>query len=153
MTFIPTATVMLIAQLLSLWSSARRWGLPSRTIANNFTHAAGHRARAALPSTARAGAGVALSDRRILVTLQRLRPAFGILIVLSSLGFLGSFRLSPIREGRCADRRRGCGARAAPSSYHFGFNNLIGGGSMGAGVARPRRPVHIMVLSAGGAVL
>ena len=92
MTFSPTATVMLIAQLLSGMAVAALVPSLVALIANNYH---GSQQATALGS-ARAGAGVAaFLIGGILGTFIGWRPAFGILIVLSAMVFALSFPLKP----------------------------------------------------------
>jgi hypothetical protein len=97
--------------------------------------------------SARAGAGVAaFVIGGVLGTFIGWRPAFGILIVLSAVVFLLSFRLKP-DHGRPDVRIDGVGvvlAAAAIILISFGFNNL---NRWGLGVARPGAPFDIFGLS------
>ncbi len=146
MTFSPTATVMLIAQLLSGVAGAALVPSLVALIANNYHGRQQATALGALGS-ARAGAGVAaFLIGGILGTFIGWRPAFGILIVLSALVFVLSFRLKP-DQGRSDVQIDVVGvvlAAAAIILISFGFNNL---NRWGLGVARPGAPFSIVGLS------
>ena len=111
-------------------------------IANNYHGRQQATALGALGS-ARAGAGVAaFLIGGILGTFIGWRPAFGILIVMSVLVFLLSFRLKP-DQGRPDVQIDIVGvvlAAAAIILISFGFNNL---NRWGLGVARPGAPFDI----------
>jgi len=146
MTFSPTATVMLTAQLLSGAAGAALVPSLVALIANNYHGRQQATALGALGS-ARAGAGVAaFLIGGILGTFIGWRPAFGILIVMSVLVFLLSFRLKP-DQGRPEVQIDIVGvvlAAAAIILISFGFNNL---NRWGLGVARPGAPFDILGLS------
>ncbi|HEY2616984.1 MAG TPA: MFS transporter [Acetobacteraceae bacterium] len=146
MTFSPTATVMLIAQLLSGTAGAALVPSLVALIANNYHGRQQATALGALGS-ARAGAGVAaFLIGGILGTFIGWRPAFGILIVLSALVFYLSFRLKP-DQGRpevAIDIVGVLLAAVAVILITFGFNNV---NRWGLGVARPGAPFDIFGLS------
>jgi predicted MFS family arabinose efflux permease len=146
MTFSPTATVMLIAQLLSGTAGAALVPSLVALIANNYHGKQQATALGALGS-ARAGAGVAaFLIGGILGTFIGWRPAFGILIVMSVVVFLLSFRLKP-DEARPEVRIDIVGvvlAAVAIILISFGFNNL---NRWGLGIASPGAPFNILGLS------
>src|SRR6185437_14526309 len=152
MTFSPTATVMLIAQLLSGTAGAALVPSLVALIANNYHGKQQATALGALGS-ARAGAGVAaFLIGGILGTFIGWRPAFGILIVMSVLVFLLSFRLKP-DQGRPEVQIDIVGvvlAAAAIILISFGFNNL---NRWGLGVARPGAPFDLFGLSPAPAMI
>jgi len=129
MTFSPTAAVMITAQ--GLCGAAAAVIVPSLValIAENY---AGPQQATAVGSlgSARAAAGVtAFLIGGILGTFIGWRPAFGILIALSAIVFILSFRLKPDR-GRPEVQIDVVGvvlAAAAIVLISFGFNNLNGG--------------------------
>ena len=145
MTFSPTATVMLIAQLLSGMAVAALVPSLVALIANNYH---GSQQATALGS-ARASAGVAaFLIGGILGTFIGWRPAFGILIVLSAMVFALSFRLKP-DQGRSdvqIDVADVVLAAAAIILISFGFSNL---NRWELGMARPGAPFGITGLSCG----
>ncbi len=146
MTFSPTATVMLIAQLLSGTAGAALVPSLVALIANNYHGKQQATALGALGS-ARAAAGVAaFLIGGILGTFIGWRPAFGILIVMSAVVFFLSFRLKP-DQGRPEVQIDIVGvvlAAAAIILISFGFNNL---NRWGMGVARPAAPFDLLGLS------
>ena len=92
MTFSPTATVMLTAQGLAGLAGAALVPSLVALIANHYQGRQQATALGALGS-ARAGAGVAaFLIGGVLGTFIGWRPAFGILIVVSAIVFLLSFR-------------------------------------------------------------
>lgn len=146
MTFSPTATVMLTAQLLCGAAGAALVPSLVALIANNYHGRQQATALGALGS-ARAGAGVAaFLIGGILGSLVGWRPAFGILIVLSAVVVVLSFRLKP-DQGRPDVQIDIMGvvlAAAAIILISFGFNNL---NRWGLGLARPGAPFDILGLS------
>lgn len=146
MTFSPTANLMLTAQLLCGLAGAALVPSLVALIAENYHGVQQATALGALGS-ARAGAGVAaFVIGGVLGTFIGWRPAFGLLIVLSAIVFLLSFRLKP-DHARPDVRIDGVGvvlAAAAIILISFGFNNL---NRWGLGVARPGAPFDIFGLS------
>jgi predicted MFS family arabinose efflux permease len=146
MTFSPTANLMLTAQLLSGLAGAALVPSLVALIAENYRGLQQATALGALGS-ARAGAGVAaFVIGGVLGTFVGWRPAFGILIVLSAVVFLLSFRLKP-DQGRpdvAIDVVGVVLAAAAIILISFGFNNL---NRWGLGLARPGAPFDIFGLS------
>lgn len=131
MTFSPTATVMITAQ--SLIGAAASVIVPALValIAENYHGRQQATAVGALGS-ARAGAGVlAFVIGGVLGTFIGWRPAFGILIAVSAIVFLLSFRLKQT-EGRPNVEIDMVGvvlAACAIILISFGFNNLNGWGA------------------------
>ena len=146
MTFSPTANLMLTAQLLAGLAGAALVPSLVALIANQYHGKQQATALGALGS-ARAGAGVlAFLIGGVLGTYIGWRPAFGILIVVSALVFLLSFRLKPA-QGRPEVKIDLVGvvlAAAAIILISFGFNNL---NRWGLGLARPGRAVRPLRLS------
>ena len=146
MTFSPTANLMLTAQLLSGLAGAALVPSLVALIAENYRGLQQATALGALGS-ARAGAGVAaFVIGGVLGTFVGWRPAFGILMVLSAVVFLLSFRLKP-DQGRpdvAIDVVGVVLAAAAIILISFGFNNL---NRWGLGLARPGSPFDIFGLS------
>ena len=146
MTFSPDATFMIAAQALSGAAGAVIVPALVALIAENYRGKQQATALGALGS-ARAGAGVAaFLIGGILGTYIGWRPAFGILIVLSALVFLLSFRLKP-DKGRPDVQIDLVGvvlAAAAIILISFGFNNL---NRWGLGLARPGAPFDLLGLS------
>jgi len=146
MTFSPNATLMILAQ--GLCGAAGAALVPSLValIAENYRGTQQATALGALGS-ARAGAGVAaFLIGGILGTYIGWRPAFGILIALSAIVFILSFRLKPDR-GRPEVQIDLVGvilAAAAIVLISFGFNNL---NRWGLGLARPGAPFDVFGLS------
>ncbi|WP_246529458.1 MFS transporter [Microvirga zambiensis] len=146
MTFSPNATVMITAQ--ALCGAAGAVIVPSLValIAENYHGSQQATALGALGS-ARAGAGVAaFLIGGILGTNIGWRPAFGILIALSALVFLLSYRLKP-DHGRPEVRIDLVGVVLAAGAIiliSFGFNNLNG---WGLGLARPNAPFNLLGVS------
>lgn len=146
MTFSPNATIMISAQALSGLAGAALVPALVALIAENYRGTQQATAIGALGS-ARAGAGVtAFLVGGILGTYIGWRPAFGILIVLSAVIFMLSFRLK-------ADKARPevsidiVGVAIAASAIiliSFGFNNL---NRWGLGPVRPNAPFEIAGLS------
>jgi predicted MFS family arabinose efflux permease len=146
MTFSPTANLMLTAQLLSGLAGAALVPSLVALIAENYRGLQQATALGALGS-ARAGAGVAaFVIGGVLGTFVGWRPAFGILIVLSVVVFLLSFRLKPDhgRPDVAIDVVGVVLAAAAIILISFGFNNL---NRWGLGLARPGAPFDIFGLS------
>jgi predicted MFS family arabinose efflux permease len=146
MTFSPTAGLMLLAQLLSGIAGAALVPSLVALIASNYHGRQQATALGALGS-ARAGAGVAaFLIGGILGTFIGWRPAFGILIVMSAVVFVLSYRLSP-DEGRSEVKIDIVGvvlAAAAIILISFGFNNV---NRWGVGVARAAAPFTLLGLS------
>jgi predicted MFS family arabinose efflux permease len=146
MTFSPNATMMITAQALS--GAAGAVIVPSLValIAENYKGTQQATALGALGS-ARAGAGVlAFLIGGVLGTFIGWRPAFGILIGVSALVLLLSFRLKP-DEGRPEVKIDLIGvvfAAAAIVLISFGFNNL---NRWGLGLATPNAPFNLLGLS------
>lgn len=146
MTFSPNATSMIIAQ--ALCGAAAAIIVPSLValIAENYHGQQQATAVGALGS-ARAGAGVlAFLIGGILGTYIGWRPAFGLLMGVSALVFLLSFRLKP-DQGRPNVTIDGVGVLLAAGSIiliSFGFNNLNG---WGFGLAGPNAPFSLLGLS------
>jgi predicted MFS family arabinose efflux permease len=142
MTFSPTATLMITAQALS--GAAAAVIVPSLValIAENYKGQQQATALGALGS-ARAAAGVlAFVIGGVLGTHIGWRPAFGILIAVSALVFLLSFRLKP-DQGRPDVQIDYVGVALAAASIvliSFGFNNLNG---WGLTLATPNAPFNI----------
>lgn len=146
MTFSPVATVMLIAQLLCGLAAAVIVPALVALIANHYRGKQQATAVGALGS-ARAAAGVcAFLIGGILGTFIGWRPAFGILIVMSAVVFLLSFRLKP-DQGRPDVQIDLVGvvlAAAAIILISFGFNNL---NRWGLAIARPGAPFDLFGFS------
>ena len=146
MTFSPNASMMIMAQALS--GAAGAVIVPSLValIAENYRGTQQATALGALGS-ARAGAGVlAFLIGGVLGTFIGWRPAFGILIGVSALVLLLSFRLRP-DEGRPEVKIDLVGvvfAAAAIILISFGFNNL---NRWGLGLATPNAPFNLLGLS------
>jgi predicted MFS family arabinose efflux permease len=146
MTFSPNATSMIIAQ--ALCGAAAAIIVPSLValIAENYHGQQQATAVGALGS-ARAGAGVvAFLVGGILGTYIGWRPAFGLLMGVSALVLLLSFRLKP-DQGRPNVTIDGVGVILAAGSIiliSFGFNNLNG---WGFGLAGPNAPFSLLGLS------
>lgn len=146
MTFSPSATAMITAQALCGAAGAVIVPALVALIAENYHGTQQATALGALGS-ARAGAGVlAFLIGGVLGTYIGWRPVFGILIVVSALVFLLSFRLRP-DHGRPEVRIDVVGVLLAASAIiliSFGFNNLNG---WGLALARPTAPFHVVGLS------
>ncbi|MFG1427644.1 MFS transporter [Roseixanthobacter glucoisosaccharinicivorans] len=146
MTFSPNATLMILAQGLCGAAGAALVPALVALIAENYTGTQQATALGALGS-ARAAAGVtAFLVGGILGTFIGWRPAFGILIVLSAVVFVLSFRLKP-DHGRPEVKIDFVGvvlAAAAIIILSFGFNNL---NRWGLGLARPGAPFDVFGLS------
>jgi predicted MFS family arabinose efflux permease len=146
MTFSPNATMMITAQALS--GAAGAVIVPSLValIAENYKGTQQATALGALGS-ARAGAGVlAFLIGGVLGTFIGWRPAFGILIGVSALVLLLSFRLKP-DQGRPDVKIDMVGvvlAAAAIVLISFGFNNL---NRWGLGLATANAPFNLLGLS------
>jgi predicted MFS family arabinose efflux permease len=146
MTFSPTANLMITAQALS--GAAGAVIVPSLValIAENYKGQQQATALGALGS-ARAGAGVlAFVIGGVLGTYIGWRPAFGILIVVSAIVLLLSFRLKK-DEGRPEVQIDLVGvvlAAAAIVLISFGFNNL---NRWGIALATPGSPFNVAGLS------
>jgi predicted MFS family arabinose efflux permease len=146
MTFSPNATIMIAAQALCGAAGAVIVPALVALIAENYKGRQQATAVGALGS-ARAGAGVlAFIIGGILGTYIGWRPVFGILIAVSAIVFLLSFRLRP-DEGRSDVTIDGVGvvlAAAAIICISFGFNNLNG---WGLALATPNAPFSVLGLS------
>jgi MFS family permease len=146
MTFSPSATFMIVAQGMSGAAGAALVPSLVALIAENYRGAQQSTALGALGS-ARAGAGVAaFLIGGILGTYIGWRPAFGILIALSVIVFLLSFRLKP-DEGRPEVRIDLVGvvlAAVAIILISFGFNNL---NRWGRGLATSNAPFDLLGVS------
>lgn len=146
MTFSPSATMMITAQALSGAAGAALVPALVALIAENYRGTQQATALGALGS-ARAGAGVAaFLIGGVLGTFIGWRPAFGILIVLSAVVFVLSFRLKP-DHGRPDVKIDMVGvvlAAAAIIAISFGFNNL---NRWGLAVATPGAPFSLAGLS------
>ena len=146
MTFSPTAGMMITAQALS--GAAGAVIVPSLValIAENYKGTQQATALGALGS-ARAGAGVlAFLIGGVLGTFIGWRPAFGILIGVSALVLLLSFRLKP-DHGRPEVKIDMIGvvlAAAAIILISFGFNNL---NRWGLGLVTANAPFNLLGLS------
>jgi predicted MFS family arabinose efflux permease len=146
MTFSPNATMMITAQALS--GAAGAVIVPSLValIAENYKGTQQATALGALGS-ARAGAGVlAFLIGGVLGTYIGWRPAFGILIAVSALVLLLSFRLKPDerRPDVKIDMVGVLLAAAAIVLISFGFNNL---NRWGLGLATANAPFNLLSLS------
>jgi len=146
MTFSPTANMMIAAQ--ALCGAAGAVIVPSLValIAKNYKGRQQATAVGALGS-ARAAAGVlAFVIGGILGTFIGWRPAFGILIAVSGIVFLLSFRLKPT-EGRPDVKIDMVGVVLAATAIiliSFGFNNL---NRWGLGLVGPNAPFDLLGLS------
>lgn len=152
MTFSPNATAMISAQALCGVAGAVIVPSLVALIAENYHGNQQATALGALGS-ARAGAGVlAFLIGGVLGTYIGWRPAFGILIVVSAVVFVLSFRLKP-DQGRPNVQIDFFGvllAAAAIILISFGFNNLNGWGLMLAG---PNAPFNLFGLSPAPAMI
>ena len=146
MTFSPNATLMITAQ--ALCGAAGAVIVPSLValIAENYTGTQQATALGALGS-ARAGAGVAaFLIGGVLGTFIGWRPAFAILIAVSALVFILSYRLKP-DHGRPDVEIDIAGVVLAATAIiliSFGFNNL---NRWGVGLAGSNAPFNILGLS------
>ncbi|EMQ2083011.1 TPA: MFS transporter [Yersinia enterocolitica] len=146
MTFSPNVTVMISAQALSGLAGAALVPALVALIAENYRGTQQATALGALGS-ARAGAGVAaFLIGGVLGTYIGWRPAFGILIVLSVIIFVLSFRLKS-DQGRPEVGIDVFGVILAASAIillSFGFNNL---NSWGFGLVRDGAPFDLLGFS------
>ena len=146
MTFSPTANLMLTAQLLSGLAGAALVPSLVALIANEY-HGEQQAAALGALGSARAGAGVlAFVIGGVLGTFIGWRPAFAILIAVSALVFLLSFKLKPAK-GRPEVQIDLFGVlltAAAIILISFGFNNL---NRWGLGLARPAAPFDLFGMS------
>lgn len=146
MTFSPTAAVMISAQALCGASAAVIVPSLVALIAENYKGRQQATAVGALGS-ARAAAGVlAFIIGGILGTYIGWRPVFGILIAVSAIVFLLSFKLK-VEEGRSdvtIDMVGVALAAAAIVLISFGFNNL---NRWGLALATPNAPFSLLGLS------
>jgi MFS family permease len=143
MTFSPNATLMLTAQLLSGMAGAALVPSLVALIANEYHGKQQATALGALGS-ARAGAGVlAFLIGGILGTQIGWRPAFGILIVVSGIVLMLSFKLKPTpsRPEVKIDLVGVVLAALGIAMFVFGFNNL---NRWGLGLATPAAPFNIL---------
>ena len=146
MTFSPTATLMITAQAIT--GAAASVIVPALValIAENYSGRQQATAVGALGS-ARALAGVlAFVIGGVLGTFIGWRPAFGILIAVSALVFLLSFRLKTT-DGRSDVKIDMVGVVLAATAIiliSFGFNNL---NRWGLGVATANAPFNLLGLS------
>jgi len=146
MTFSPTATLMITAQALCGASASVIVPSLVALIAENYKGRQQATAVGALGS-ARAAAGVlAFVIGGILGTYIGWRPAFGILIAVSAIVFLLSFRLRSDhgRPDVTIDMVGVVLAAAAILLISFGFNNLNG---WGLALATPNAPFSLLGLS------
>ncbi|MBN8993959.1 MAG: MFS transporter [Rhizobiales bacterium] len=152
MTFSPNATLMITAQALCGAAGAVIVPALVALIAENYHGDQQATALGALGS-ARAGAGVlAFLIGGVLGTYIGWRPVFGLLIAVSALVFLLSFRLKA-DEGRPEVKIDAVGvilAAAAIIFISFGFNNLNGWGLV---LARPTAPFNLAGLSPAPAMI
>ena len=142
MTFSPTANLMLTAQLLSGMAGAALVPALVALIANEYHGKQQATALGALGS-ARAGAGVlAFLIGGILGTQIGWRPAFGILIAVSAIVLMLSFKLKPTpsRPEVKIDLVGVVLAALGIALFVFGFNNL---NRWGLGLANPAAPFDI----------
>jgi predicted MFS family arabinose efflux permease len=146
MTFSPTANLMLTAQLLCGLAGAALVPSLVALIANQY-HGAQQAAALGALGSARAGAGVlAFVIGGVLGTFIGWRPAFGILIGVSALVIILSFKLKPT-QGRPEVKIDLFGVlltAAAITLISFGFNNL---NRWGLGLARPAAPFDLLGMS------
>ena len=146
MTFSPSATLMITAQLLAGAAGAALVPSLVALIAENYKGTQQATAVGALGS-ARAGAGVAaFLIGGILGTFVGWRPAFAILIVLAAIVFILSFRLKP-DKGRPEVQIDVVGVVLAATAIiliSFGFNNL---NRWGLVLARPGAPFDLLGVS------
>ncbi len=146
MTFSPTATFMIAAQGMSGLVAAALVPSLVALIAENYTGTQQATALGALGS-ARAAAGVtAFLVGGILGTYIGWRPAFGILIALSAIVFVLSFRLKP-DKGRPEVSIDLVGVVLAATAIvllSLGFNNL---NRWGIGLVRDAAPFDVLGLS------
>jgi predicted MFS family arabinose efflux permease len=146
MTFSPSATAMITAQALCGAAGAVIVPALVALIAENYRGRQQATAIGTLGS-ARAAAGVlAFVVGGILGTYIGWRPAFGILIAVSAIVFLLSFRLKsvPGRADVGIDLVGVVLAAAAIILISFGFNNLNG---WGLALARSNAPFNVLGLS------
>ncbi|MGL5680394.1 MAG: MFS transporter [Plesiomonas shigelloides] len=146
MTFSPNATIMISAQALSGLTAAALVPALVALIAENYRGSQQATALGALGS-ARAGAGVsAFLIGGVLGTYIGWRPAFGILIGLSVIIFILSFRLKAdkARPDVSIDLVGVVLAAAAIILMSFGFNNL---NRWGFGLATDSVPFTLFGLS------
>ena len=146
MTFSPTANLMIAAQALCGASASVIVPSLVALIAENYRGRQQATAVGALGS-ARAAAGVlAFVIGGILGTYIGWRPAFGILIAVSAIVFILSFRLKS-DQGRPEVKIDLVGVVLAASAIiliSFGFNNL---NRWGLGLAGPNAPFDLLGLS------
>jgi predicted MFS family arabinose efflux permease len=146
MTFSPTATLMLTAQLLSGIAGAALVPALVALIANEY-HGQQQATALGTLGSARAGAGVlAFLIGGVLGTYIGWRPAFGILIALSAVVLALSLKLKPAqsRPEVQIDLLGVLLTAAAISLISFGFNNL---NRWGLGLARPAAPFDLFGMS------
>ncbi|MBK7676067.1 MAG: MFS transporter [Candidatus Accumulibacter sp.] len=146
MTFSPTANLMLTAQLLAGLAGAALVPSLVALIANEY-HGQQQAAALGALGSARAGAGVlAFLIGGVLGTYIGWRPAFGILIVVSAVVLLLSFKLKPTksRPEVQIDLFGVLLTAAAITLISFGFNNL---NRWGLGLARDAAPFDLLGMS------
>jgi len=146
MTLSPTAALMITAQALCGASASVIVPCLVALIAENYHGRQQATAVGALGS-ARAGAGVlAFIIGGVLGTYFGWQPVFGILIAVSAIVFLLSFRLksAPARPDVQIDMMGVVLAAAAIILISFGFNNLNG---WGLALATPSAPFNLLGLS------
>ena len=146
MTFSPTANLMLTAQLLSGLAGAALVPSLVALIANQY-HGEQQAAALGALGSARAGAGVlAFVIGGVLGTFIGWRPAFALLIAVSALVFVLSFKLKPAnsRPEVQIDLFGVLLTAAAIILISFGFNNL---NRWGLGLARPAAPFDLLGMS------
>ncbi|WP_045223122.1 MFS transporter [Desulfonatronum thioautotrophicum] len=146
MTFSPTATFMLTAQLLAGLAGAALVPCLVALIANEY-HGQQQASALGVLGSARAGAGVlAFLIGGVLGTYIGWRPAFGILIVVSVIVYFLSFKLKQAK-GRPEvdiDLLGVVLAAGAIIFISFGFNNL---NRWGLGLATPAAPFDLLGMS------
>lgn len=146
MTFSPSASLMIVAQLLCGLAASVIVPALVALIAHHYSGQQQATAVGALGS-ARAGAGVlAFLIGGLLGTFIGRRPVFGILIGASALVFFLSFRLKP-QAGRPEVKIDLVSVVLAASAIiliTFGFNNL---NRWGLGIARPAAPFDVLGMS------
>jgi predicted MFS family arabinose efflux permease len=146
MTFSPTATIMLTAQLLSGIAGAALVPSLVALIANEY-HGQQQATALGTLGSARAGAGVlAFLLGRVLRTHIGGRPAFGILVALAVSVLSLRRKLKP-QAGRPEVKIDMLGVLLTAGGIvliSFGFNNLNG---WGLGVARPAAPFDLFGMS------
>ncbi|HVZ08683.1 MFS transporter [Rhodopila sp.] len=146
MTVSPTATIMLISQLLCGLAAALLVPGLVALIAENYRGRQQETALGALGSAAAGAALMAFLVGGFLGTYVGWRVAFALLVVLSAVVLVLSRSLRP-DHGRPDVRIDGVGAALAAAAImliSIGFNNLNG---WGLGIARPAAPFSLFGLS------